>query len=393
MRRFFVGIGLACVICMSSMSAGAGATAVPHFLNYQSLLYDDGGNLLADGPANVTFKVKDAGGHVLFEETQTLDVVRGAVSALVGNGLTAAGAPTGGVPLSVMEPGGERYLEVAVEGYPPEGQMEIVSVPYAVYAELALGAADEAIDGAAIAKKAITMEHLSDSFVNDLATQMSAAGAIATRTDLTNMQTTYRGVGGASNIGVTAGFVYSGSNNLQDVLRDLDRAIQHRQGSVEIIETNITNEISARTASDTTLQNNINNEASARAAADAAETTARRNKDNEHDSRLDDLGGRGNSYVQYSGVVNCSDPPTIQGEHVTVSEPAMHVYRIIFNDPLPYSNYAVSLTLERAAPAYDVTGPIMVVSNKTMSSFDVSGFPAIGNLSTISFGFAVIGPE
>lgn len=268
MKKIIIGTLVICIIWILPIVGNAEPTSVPHFLNYQSLLYDDGGNLLPDGQADVTFKVTDAAGSVLFEEHQTVDVVRGAVSALVGNGLDSGGAPMGGIPASVLSPDSGRYLEVTVDGYPPEAGLEIVSVPYSIYAEKALAVADEGVTGAMLAKKSITIDHLADGLISDLATQMGTAGLIATRTDLTNLQTTYRSTTGASTIGVTSGLVYSGSNNLQGVLQDLDRAVQHRQAGIDAVQDNITSETGARQVADTTLQTNINAEASARASGD-----------------------------------------------------------------------------------------------------------------------------
>jgi hypothetical protein len=232
MKNLILATMLVFTVLLLPTISSATPTTVPHFLNYQSLLYDDGGNLLADGPANITFKLTDALGNVLYEERQTLDVVHGAVSALVGNGLDGSGAPMGGIPASVLTPDGARYLEVTVDGYPPESGLEIVAVPYSVYAEKALAVADEGVTGAMLAKKSITMDHLADGLIDQIANQMTSGGTIATRTDLTNLQTTYRSIAGAGSIGVNGGFVYSGSTNIQGVLQDLDRSVQKREAEI-----------------------------------------------------------------------------------------------------------------------------------------------------------------
>lgn len=138
-----------------------------------------------------------------------------------------------------------------MEDFPPESGLEIVSVPYSLYAEKALGVSDGGVSGAAIARKSITMDHLADGFVEQFAGEMTGGVAIATVTDLSSLQTTYRSTSGASSIGVSSGFVYSGSNNVQQVLQDIDRAVQHRQASIDT-------EATTRQAADTTLQTNIN---------------------------------------------------------------------------------------------------------------------------------------
>lgn len=428
-RFFFI-----CVIFLLPAAALAQSPSVPHFLNYQSLLYDDGGNLIENGPADITFKISDVLGNVLYEEHQTVDVVNGAVSALVGNGLNASGAPIGGIPFSIFTPDGPRYLDVTVDSFPPESGLEIVSVPYAIYAEKALGAADESITSAALAKKSITMEHFADGLIADLANQMSTGGLIATRTDLTNLQTTYRGTTGASTIGVTSGFVYSGSNNLQGVLQDLDRAVQHRQAGIEAVQTNITNETNARISADTTLQTNINAEASARAgadsshastsissahpngsfpilrldtdvatqgeldseisarsgadaaeaaaraAADAVEAAARDAKDREHDMQISAILGSGDLHPNVWGTVTCAGlSPTMSGENATVSiEGRIGVCRITFDEVKTSTNYAIIAT------SMDTSNDF-VISNKTTDGLTVTF--AISGL----FDFIVIG--
>ncbi|MFH1874102.1 MAG: hypothetical protein ABH859_02825, partial [Pseudomonadota bacterium] len=216
-----------------SYATKAGAETVPHYLNYQSLLYDDGGNLISDGPAGITFRITDSAGSTLFEEYQTLEVVNGAVSAIVGNGLDRNDAPVGGVPTSVLDPASSRFLEVTVDNFPPQGLYEIVSVPYSYYASEAASVANGGVNGAAIASGALTLDHFSASLLGDIATELAGSSTLATSTDLTNMQTEFRSTTGASAIGVTAGFVYSGANNVQDVLLDLDRAVQRRQAAVD----------------------------------------------------------------------------------------------------------------------------------------------------------------
>lgn len=224
---------LAAIATLFSSNAFAESLSVPLFLNYGSLLYDDGGNLIPTGPIGITFKITDDAGNVLFEEYQTPDVVNGAVSAIVGNGLNSYNSPSAGVPISVFTPDGTRYLEVTVDNYPPQGLMEIVSVPYSIYAQKAFSVADESIGTSQIAKNVITRDHLTDALMTELATELSGGSTIATVTDLTTMQTTYKSKTGAESIGITPGFIYSSGVNVQEVLRDLDRAIQMRQVRID----------------------------------------------------------------------------------------------------------------------------------------------------------------
>ena len=232
MKKVLFTILVVCVTILSTLPAIAGETSVPHFLNYQSLLYDDGGNLIPDGQANIIFRIVDANGNVLFDEYQTVNVVDGYVSAIVGNGVDANNAPIGGIPEGVLSPEESRYLEVTVDNYPPEGLMEIVSVPYSIYAEKAFTVADGSIDEKAIKNGSIKMTHLTDDLVEQLASEMETAGMVATPTDITNLQTGYSSSAGATNIGVGSGFTYSSGENVEAVVRDLDQAILDRQTNI-----------------------------------------------------------------------------------------------------------------------------------------------------------------
>jgi hypothetical protein len=222
------------------------------------------------------------------------------------------------------------------------------------------------------------MDNLADSVVTELATQMGAAGLIATRTDLTNLQTTYRSVNGASTIGVSAGLVYSGSNNLQAVLQDLDRAIQHRQVGVEAVQTSITNETTARTNQDTTLQNNINAEAAARGAADAAEAANRDAVDQNHENRLRAL--EGNETRQATAWGGIKSGGVVYGYNISdITSTGPGSYLISFSTRMLNTNYAVIVTPQSfVMPA---------VTNKTLDNFTVSFSGGAGAL----FDFVTIG--
>lgn len=224
------------IICIAMLlTSELGALVVPHYLNYHSRLYDDGGNLMADGSTGITFKISDPDGNILFEEYQTVNIVNGIVSALIGNGVDENNAPSGGIPPSVLTPDNSRYLEVTVDNYSPEGPLEIVSVPYAVYAEKAYSVADGSVNGASLANKSITMEHLTDDLISEIGNELSGGRTIATTADITNVQNTYSSTSGATNIGVTRNFNYSASNNVQEVLQDLDLAVRTRQVEIEAL--------------------------------------------------------------------------------------------------------------------------------------------------------------
>jgi len=59
---------------------------IPHLINYQGKLTDTNGNPVADGNHSVTFRIydADAGGNLLWEETQSILIQKGLFSCLLG---------------------------------------------------------------------------------------------------------------------------------------------------------------------------------------------------------------------------------------------------------------------------------------------------------------------
>lgn len=252
--------------------AAADGLRVPPLLGYQSILYDDGGNVIEDGPVDVSFRITDADGGVLYEEHQRLEAIYGHVSALVGNGLTPDGAPAGGIPHGVFSPEGPRYLEVEADGFLQAQQMEVASVPYSVYADVALGAAADAIDSNAIADGSLRFDDLSEELIDRLVDRLAGGqGGVqfVLRGDLESM---YRGPEAAATIGVRPGLNYSGANDLQGVLQDLDSAVRRREEHIVA-------------------------EAEANVAALAAETAARMAADADHASAASGIHGIQGSIV------------------------------------------------------------------------------------------------
>lgn len=446
MKKTLARIVVVIAALLLPILSSATTTTVPHFLNYQSLLYDDGGNLVTDGPADVTFRITDGAGDVQYEERQTLDVIHGAVSALVGNGLDGTGAPMGGIPASVFTPDSSRYLEVTVDGFPPESGLEIVAVPYSIYAEKALSVTDEAITGAMLAKKSISMDHLADGLIDQLAGEMASRGTIATRTDLTNMQTSFRSVTGAGGIGVNGGFVYSGSTNIQGVLQDLDRSLQRRQAEIDAhasaksgvhgVAGDVVGTMGMQTLINKTLEtpiiqggmtviggnvimtggstitglpapsgpndaatlsyvdNAISAEATARQTADAAETATRSGYDTNHENRIHALEvtvyDRQNTFMGSAwGTVNCTGPFTYIGGNISVANDSFGLYDISFNTPMANANYAVALT-----PSDPLTiGGYTFARPFTISAKTVNGFTVNFGMNPLpaSFDFIVMG--
>ncbi len=293
-------MGVAVMVAMMLWASGvhAEARAVPTVLAFQSVLTDDGGNPIADGEVEVTFRITDLAGLAIYEEVQTLEAVDGHVAALVGAGLDASGAPTGGLGAALLDPREALLLEVAVEGLPPLPAMEIASVPYAAWAERALAVQEGAIDSSAIADGAIAFDDLSAALVDRLASELAAGEGSRTLVMREELDDYYRDPASAAHIGVEGGFSFSGANDLQGVLADIDRAMKRRDERVSAeedareeatttLQANIDIETQARVTWDGTLQANIDGESAARVQADLAEAQARSTWDGTLQTNID----------------------------------------------------------------------------------------------------------
>lgn len=253
------------------------AKEVPNVLSFQSAFYDEGGNPIQDGANDIHFQITDDAGSLLYEEYQNIDVIRGAVSVLIGNGLTIDGAPTGGVPEGIFDSNDARYLDLKIGDGPPMGPMEIASVPYAIISSLSNGVSEGAVDSKAIADGGIQYEDLSDDLIDKLSNEMTGGREIVFKDELESM---YRGPGSAAKIGVHQGLNYSGSNDLQGVIVDMDQAIRHR-------EERIVAEAEARISDVANLQSGITAEADSRQQADAGEASARQSSDSNLQGNID----------------------------------------------------------------------------------------------------------
>ncbi|MBI4237113.1 MAG: pentapeptide repeat-containing protein [Deltaproteobacteria bacterium] len=209
-------------LCLMGRAAAAGALQVPLLLNYQGMLTDGGGNPLPSGATPFLFRITDADGRALYEEAQTVDVVHGVAATLVGNGTEPqTGAAQGGLPPEILAPEAPRFLEVWVNNELVDTPLEIVSVPYAYWSATALHVAAGSVDGNALAPGSVTLQHLAEPVLGELATALAQTPALQALGGA--------GVGTAKAVAVDGSFAYSGANTLQEVLHDLDRAIKARE--------------------------------------------------------------------------------------------------------------------------------------------------------------------
>lgn len=284
---------------LASFSLFASDRQIPLLFNFQGALADEGGNSLPDGLTSLTFRVLDSSGTLLYEEAQNVEVVKGGVSAIIGNGINpSSGSATGGVPADVFDPKGSVYLQVEAEGQKPYDAMEVVTAPYALWADTALKVVPGAITGEMISKGVITKEHLDEQlfsalFPNGFPKSLMPSDTVYSE-DFTSFKDTIQSSAGASQVGVAKKFIYSGSGTVEGVLGDLDIAIKKRHEEVEFAKkdygTQVGNEATARQNADAneavTRQNADNLEALSRAAADNNEAAARASADsNEANTR------------------------------------------------------------------------------------------------------------
>jgi hypothetical protein len=271
----------------------------------------------------------------------------------------------------VFDPQGPRYLEAQLDGMPPTPPMEIASVPYATYSAKTLGAAKGAIDSAAIADGSIAYEDLSHDLVAELANELTrgrGAGELVLREDL---KTIYRDPAGAQSIGVLPTLVYSGENNLQGVLKDLDTAIKRRDEKIDSLamtrateearlDTALSNETAARTAEDQLIR------AQSQVVGDAVVSLEQQ------------LHPTAWGSVKVPGQFV---PVEVRGANASVAGIGDWTsFRVTFAQPMSDENYAVVVTPQSAVTVSSGVG------DKTADGFTVK-------LSMMApFSFIVIGP-
>ncbi len=210
---------------------------VPLLFSYQGYIFDEGGNFYPDGATNLKFLILDSVGNILYEEDQDLEVIDGQVSAMVGNGIDPENeASTGGIPSNVFDPVDSRFLQVGVSGEEPSDPMEIVTVPYSLWSNVALGVVDGAITEDMLGEGIISKKHLSGDLLSQVFPEGIPKTMLPTDTIYYDTFEGFRSVimsdKGAANIGVDPNFNYSVSQSVQDVLGDLDASIKARENEL-----------------------------------------------------------------------------------------------------------------------------------------------------------------
>ncbi len=109
----------------------------PQALNYQAIARNADGSIIAGQPVGVRFSVIDgsAAGNILYQETHQATTNKSGLFTLsIGKGITIAGN------FSTISWGGDKFLKVEIDpqgstNYQLQGTTQLLSVPYALYAE------------------------------------------------------------------------------------------------------------------------------------------------------------------------------------------------------------------------------------------------------------------
>ncbi|MCC7245835.1 MAG: tail fiber domain-containing protein [Saprospiraceae bacterium] len=113
------------------------AQFVPQMFNYQSVIRDNNGNPITNQNVTLLFAIKSGApnGPVAYSEKQSVTANEfGIINARIGNGTAVVGSFT-----NINWGGGSKYLTVSLESSPNVfdvlGSSELLSVPYALYAQ------------------------------------------------------------------------------------------------------------------------------------------------------------------------------------------------------------------------------------------------------------------
>ncbi len=251
------------VILITLIASLAHAGSLPPLINFQSVLLDEGGNLLPSGPTTIQFQILDENRAPIYSESQSVEVVKGATAALIGNGADTKGAPTGGIPEDIFATGAPRYLQVQVGSHAPEDPMTIVPVPYSQWSATCATVSDGGVKPTSIAKAAVGFEALAPDVVSKLADALSKSQGVVTAQTL-------GASGGATQVGVTSKFINSGSATVQGVLQDIDLSVKKGQETDTFLTGKLNQEVTDRGNAISDVQGKLAQETATRAATDSA---------------------------------------------------------------------------------------------------------------------------
>lgn len=242
---------LAVLFLLQSSPLLAQEAAVPHYLNFQSVLRDDGGNLITDSFIDLEFKILDQDGQEIYHEVQPgVQVVRSAVNVMIGEGVdpNSTSVPKGGLPPSVLDPtNGQKFLQMKIGDNLPSDPMEFGMVPYAAWAEKALGVLNDSIGSEQIKDGSIKVQDLAPELtfgdINGTASDGQIPSTIATDSEL-NAHINSTTAHPASAITVTGSFNFTSTPTAQALLTGLDGGLANEIANRQLDRTNLQNQIS-----------------------------------------------------------------------------------------------------------------------------------------------------
>jgi hypothetical protein len=191
MRRSRGVIALAALLLLAQATSlpAPAADGPPPLLSFQTLVLDSVGNPLSDGALPAKFRICNAesgGGAaaVLWEETQTVSVMKGYVSVILGQGSRVKGGELAthfGVAGDA-----ERYIEVEIDGSVIAPRLRMLPTAYSFVSAVAMKVVnagvdsamlkDGAVGNAALASQAVTSAKIADGTIVSADLASSAVG-------------------------------------------------------------------------------------------------------------------------------------------------------------------------------------------------------------------------
>lgn len=194
---------------------------VPSRLAAPVILYDEGGNILADADYHLSIVLRVVDGNILYAEEQDVSVRDGIANITVGDGFVAGSGftvPTSGLSDDVfLSSPGDIAVEILVEGQNTPQEVAVLgSQPYAFVAQTALSLADDVVNSAKIVDASVTWGDLAESLRARFSDSSSAIVSSVPASPVT-----------AEDVTVSSGIGLNNATgtNVHEVMQQLDAAI------------------------------------------------------------------------------------------------------------------------------------------------------------------------
>lgn len=136
----------------------------PNAIKYQGVVRDAAGDVIKNQAVSFQFKIHDgsSSGPIVYTETHTVNTNDyGLVNLEIGNGSTSDAFS------AISWEGGDKYLEVLLDlsggsSYMTMGAFQLISVPYALFANKSETVADNAISNSKLQNQAVTLNKISN---------------------------------------------------------------------------------------------------------------------------------------------------------------------------------------------------------------------------------------